>query len=76
MTTDLPKNTVASFDDGRKAIVVDGLAFVYYNYSPVQKTWRPTEFWDKPAAEEMRKLPTDPEYALKWANKASGVPYA
>jgi hypothetical protein len=74
--TPQPDNTVALSADGYKAIVVDGMAFVLYVYRPVQKKWVPTDLWDQEAAEMMRKLPTDPVYALKWANKASGVPYA
>ena len=76
MTIKSPANTVALSDDGRKAIVVDGGAFALYVYLPALNQWTSYGFWDQEAAEMMRKLPTDPEYALRWANRTSGVPYA
>ena len=76
MTTESPEGTVALSEDGKEAIVVHGAAFVLYVYNPATRSWDVEDFWGRKAAEMMRKLPTDPEYALKWANKSSGVPYA
>ena len=74
MTTENPKNTVALSADGLKAITVENNSYVLRVM--FNGEWVRSYFWDQEIADMMRKIPTEPMYALKWANKASGVPYA
>ena len=74
MTTESPKNTVALSADGLKAITVENNSYVLRVM--FNGEWLRSYFWDQEIANMMRKIPTEPMYALKWANKASGVPYA
>ena len=74
MTIESPKNTVMRSKDRTRALTVENKSYVLR--VKFNDEWLRCYYWDKEIAEMMRHLPVDPDYALKWATKASGVPYA
>jgi hypothetical protein len=72
VSTFYPEATVALFDYGLCAIVVEDHCYQLRLWVP-SHGWRPTSYWPEDAVKKLKQLPDDPDFALDFSNRPSGT---